>query len=112
MPAGVMLGSVRESLRADVRCVAHLVGIDLSPDSRARLASMADDRLEVRFAEFDPAWIANLPPAPSAVPHLNETVFIGVLADRFLPPDVERWVNIDADMIVTSSIDEITTADF
>ena len=111
MPAGVMLRSVARSLAPGMSCVAHLVGIDLHPDTRSRLEACGGENLEIRFAEFDSAWLADLPDARTAGPHLNATVFIELLTDRFLPEDVGRYVHLDADMVVRSSLHEVEAVD-
>jgi lipopolysaccharide biosynthesis glycosyltransferase len=111
MPAGVMIRSVARTLRPGLRAVAHLVGIGLSPESKDKLRACGSDNLDVQFREFDMAWVSAFPNTMESTPHLNATVYISVMTDRFLPPDVKRFVMLDADMIVLSSIDEIVDAD-
>jgi lipopolysaccharide biosynthesis glycosyltransferase len=111
IPAGVMLRSVSRSLRPGVRCVAHLVALGVGPTTRAQLEACGSDNLQVRFCDFDPAWISEFPDSNPEAPQLNMTVYISLMADRFLPDDVERYVMLDADMIVRSSIDELACTD-
>jgi lipopolysaccharide biosynthesis glycosyltransferase len=109
--AGVMIRSVARTLRPGVRGVAHVVGLDLTEESRARLLGCGSDALEIRMVDFDPAWLEGLPEPRPGEAHLNATVYICMLADRFLPPEVERYVKLDCDMIVRSSVDELAFAD-
>jgi lipopolysaccharide biosynthesis glycosyltransferase len=110
-PAGVMLRSVARTLRPGARCVAHVVGIDLSTGSKAKLAALGTDDLEIRFVDFDMSWIDKLPSYNPAAPHLNSTVYISLMTDRFLPEEVTRYVKLDGDMIVRASLDEIANVD-
>ena len=110
-PAGIMLRSVARNLRPGASCIAHLVGVDLSSTSRSRLESCGTDQLEIRFADFDESWIDNLPKSRPNEPHLNKMVYVSLMTDRFLPPEVSRYVKLDADMVVRASLDEIASVD-
>jgi lipopolysaccharide biosynthesis glycosyltransferase len=111
IPAGVLLRSVSRSLRPGVRCVAHLVGLELDPATKARLGACRSDNLEVRFCDFDKSWITELPNSNPDAPQLNMTVYISLMADRFLPEDVERYVMLDADMVARWSIEDLYRTD-
>jgi lipopolysaccharide biosynthesis glycosyltransferase len=93
--------------------VFHLCHTALRPDHAATLATIADEfgaRLHHCDPDADPAFreVAGELPATLRFPRI---VYARLLLDRLLPPEVERLVYLDCDVMVRRPIEELFELD-
>lgn len=111
MPAAAMMQSIAES-HGDSPCAVHVVGIDLSAESRARLETLARPGLTLHWIELDPDLLGGLPGSTSgSLEYLSAAAYVPLVVDRLLPADVDRVIFLDVDTIVVDSLRELWKAD-
>jgi lipopolysaccharide biosynthesis glycosyltransferase len=97
--------------RRDV--VFHLCHTALRPDHAATLATIADEfgaRLRHCDPDADPAFREVVGELPATL-RFPRIVYARLLLDRLLPPEVERLVYLDCDVMVRRPIEELFELD-
>jgi lipopolysaccharide biosynthesis glycosyltransferase len=108
MPAAAFLVSLRDAHHRDDRYILHLVPFRLPAAMRRQLEEVAGESTEIIWTDFDPSLLDQLP--ANALPkgsYLNETVYVRLFIDRLLPPEVDRVLLLDVDLVVTASLAEL-----
>lgn len=99
---GVMLYSLFVNNR-DVAFTVHVITDGLSTTARERLASVASRfQQQLQFHEIDTASLRNA----HVSAHVSLATYFRLLIPQILPPDLDRVLFLDADLIVRSSIAE------
>jgi lipopolysaccharide biosynthesis glycosyltransferase len=108
MPAAAMIRSLRRSMAADDRYVVHIATAGVHAEDRARLDSLSDVQLELRWHVVDSASLDISETArPGDESPLTETALFRLLLDRILPVEVDRVIWLDVDLVVLRSLSEL-----
>jgi lipopolysaccharide biosynthesis glycosyltransferase len=100
---GVMLSSLFVN-NPDVSLSVYVINDGLSTAARARLDSVARQfQQQLRFESIDTTLLGNA----RISAHLSLATYFRLLIPRVLPPDVEKVLFLDSDLIVRSSIVEL-----
>ncbi|HMP79870.1 MAG TPA: glycosyltransferase family 8 protein [Pirellulaceae bacterium] len=108
MPLAVTLSSAAEQLPVGRSMCVYLVDAGLSSESRHQLhASLAPHPVELNFVPADAAELGGL----SISHHISHTAYLRLLADRWLPSDLQRVIYLDSDLLVRDSLTELWSAE-
>lgn len=104
MPAAVAIASLGRTLEPGQNARIHVLGVGLSKDDKRRIGQSATDRTTLEWYEFDDALISDLPTSSvKGELYITRTAYTLLFLDRYLPPDIERLLFVDADTLVRRS---------
>jgi len=110
MPLAVMLYSASANLPPPWRLRVYLMDGGITPKSRRRLeekiAGYGNIDLEWREVSLDA--FSHLP----VLRRINATMYIRLLMENVLPPDLQRIIYLDGDLIVDGDLSEMWKQDF
>ena len=108
MPLAVTLVSAAEHLQAGHSLQVHVVDGGMSDGSKARLLKSLDGYpLQIEFVDAQAADLSDLQTSH----HITHTAYLRLLADRWLPSDLEKVIYLDSDLVVLSSLTELWERD-
>jgi lipopolysaccharide biosynthesis glycosyltransferase len=106
----VAVRSLVEHAGCDLR--VYVVDGGLSPATRSRLRASWPGELDVCFTPMSASRLEGLPvPRFPGTKHLNAWIFARLFLSELLPPDVERVLYLDADVLVRADVGELATTE-
>lgn len=110
MPITVMVCSAALNLAKGWRLQVYLMDGGIAPESRRRMEASirAQPNVELHWHTIDLKHFSNLP----VLRRINSTMYIRLLMDDILPPDLERLVYLDGDMLVEADLSQLYQEDF
>lgn len=112
MPLAAMVRSALDVLRSGWSIELHVLDAGISEANRRRLErSWAGSPVEARYCKPDLARFAGFPAMQNAG-HASLAPYSRLLVAEFAPPELERIVYLDCDMIVRRDLVELWEAPF
>jgi lipopolysaccharide biosynthesis glycosyltransferase len=109
MPLTVTLRSALDRLAHDRRLVAYVIDGGIRPRNRSRiLASLDPGRVRVHFVAPDSGAFTGAVVSPG---HISIATYYRIAVPRLLPPDVERAVYLDSDLVVLADLGALFDTD-
>ncbi len=104
MPLAVTLISAVDHLRVGHRLCVYLMDAGLNPETRNRLqSSLSQHPIDLHIMRANASELSEL----SISHHISHTAYLRLIADRWLPPDLDRVIYLDSDLLVCDSLTEL-----
>lgn len=109
MPLAATMASILSSLAPTAALRLHIVDGGIQPQTRERLLrSWNDPRLEIVWLEPDLSRTAGCPVSG----HVNRTAYARLLLPSILPPDIEKVIYLDSDLLVLKDLSQMWAEPF
>jgi lipopolysaccharide biosynthesis glycosyltransferase len=104
MAAAVAMRSLGQSLNDGESATMHILAVDLSDEDRQRIERSTPPSLALHWYDFDPDHVSGLPVSSvKGEAYITRTAYALLFFDRYLPPDVQTVLYLDADTLVRKS---------
>jgi len=101
MPTGVALRSIQENLRAGVTVDVYILDGGIGRrNNRKLIASLDPERLRLHWIRPDDTLVEGLP----VFGHIRPAAYYRILSPRVLPPEIDKALYIDCDVVVLADI--------
>lgn len=107
---GVTMVSVLHHNRSN-KIRFHILGLDLSHDSKARLGTIASKYgSEITFYDVDEKLVCDLPNMGEGI-YIKPSSYIRLYLTDFIPADIDKILYLDCDLIVRHNLRELWETD-
>jgi lipopolysaccharide biosynthesis glycosyltransferase len=109
MPLTVTLRSALDGLADDRQLVAYVIDGGIRPRNRTRMLDSLDpERSRVYFVPADPGAFSDAVVSPG---HISVATYYRIAVPRLLPPEVERAIYLDSDLVVLGDLGALFDTD-
>ncbi len=84
----------------DEEYVVHVLGDDVSALSKSRVEASAGRNVAISWTEVEVAGVRE-------VAWVSRATYLRLIADRYLPPELERALYLDADVVILGSLRQV-----
>lgn len=110
--AGVMMTSIVLNHPGQAICF-HIACDKVAPEDKEKLDKFTLLYRNTKIMIYDAAGILKTLPSPAAIApeRLNQSVFLRILLPAFLPPELDKVIYLDADMLCIGSLEGLWQTD-